>query len=450
MSNNLVAYRARVHIFGNCSSPSIATIGLRHAIDSSKCEDNKNSKLMQKVTNYVHHNFYVDDGLGCAPTCEDAIAILNETKIALARFNIKLHKIMCNEPSVLQKFPKEDTVQATTFDIDSDSIHRTLGVAWDIVRDEFTVKVDLPDRPFTKRGILAVIASIYDPIGIACPVVLGGKLIQRKILPRKDEDNNLEKYDWDDPLPLDLLEEWQSWKRSIIGLENLKVARCLIPKGEGTYHRSMNVYADASEEAIGHVIYIKTTSELGGSHLSFLYAESKVAPKNANSIPRMELCAAANAAKSAHKICEELSNKPESVHFFSDSRVCLGYIHNTQRRFPMYVSRRIDTILSVSTPEQWKYIHTKQNPADYATRPTSITNLSNSTWLTGPKSLKSDEQYRPNEETYLEDLPEALPEITNLMGSRTNYEPFADVMDKCSSWTKLNNVMKLVLKAGVK
>lgn len=195
IQSKLITYRARVHIFGNTCSPSIATIGLRIAADSLLNETDNEYGINTKSLNYIHHNFYVDDGLGCASTVEEAINVLKKSKETLARYNIVLHKIVSNNPEVLNAFPNFDRGDTSIFHPDDDTVHRTLGVAWNTITDCFTIKVDLPDRSFTKRGILAVTGSIYDPIGLASPVVLGGRLIQRKILPRKnDHDYSLSKY----------------------------------------------------------------------------------------------------------------------------------------------------------------------------------------------------------------------------------------------------------------
>lgn len=68
--------------------------------------------------------------------------------------------------------------------------------------DVFLISITLPDRPFAKRGILSVVNSLYDPLGIAAPVSLAGRLIQREVLPtKKDLTSELLKFGWDDELP---------------------------------------------------------------------------------------------------------------------------------------------------------------------------------------------------------------------------------------------------------
>ena len=43
------------------------------------------------------------------------------------------------------------------------------------MEDAFTFKIKLDERPLTKRVMLPVISSIYDPLGFAAPFVLEGR-----------------------------------------------------------------------------------------------------------------------------------------------------------------------------------------------------------------------------------------------------------------------------------
>lgn len=77
----------------------------------------------------------------------------------------------------------------------------------------------------------------------------------------------------------------------------------------------------------------------------------------------------------------------DAVRFFTDSRIVLGYIHNTTRRFHMYVSNRVSRIRQTTHPDQWFYISSEKNPADHTTRPTQAALLSNTNWFSVPAFL---------------------------------------------------------------
>ena len=54
---------------------------------------------------------------------------------------------------------------------------RTLGVVWNVGTDTFGFEVPAKEHAVTRRGILSVIASLYDPLGMFSPVVLRAKKI---------------------------------------------------------------------------------------------------------------------------------------------------------------------------------------------------------------------------------------------------------------------------------
>lgn len=53
-------------------------------------------------------------------------------------------------------------------DLEKDRLptERALGVQWCVETDILRFKVVLQERPLTRRGILSMASSIYDPIGI--------------------------------------------------------------------------------------------------------------------------------------------------------------------------------------------------------------------------------------------------------------------------------------------
>ncbi|XP_062571182.1 uncharacterized protein LOC134233215 [Saccostrea cucullata] len=66
----LVDYQMKVHVFGNCPSPAVATYGLRRTADEA--EEQYGSDMKE----FVHRNFYVDDALFSHSSAEDAIDLL--------------------------------------------------------------------------------------------------------------------------------------------------------------------------------------------------------------------------------------------------------------------------------------------------------------------------------------------------------------------------------------
>ena len=121
--------------------------------------------------------------------------------------------------------------------------------------------------------------------------------------------------------------------------------------------------------------------------MSFLLGSSRIAPRKTVSVPRLELCAAMEATQAASKVIEDLEFPKQSVFFYTDSRVVLGYLTNTIKRFRRYVTSRVETILKAFGADSWCYVSTQENPADLASRSQTFDSLLTSCWLRGPSFL---------------------------------------------------------------
>ena len=58
-----------------------------------------------------------------------------------------------------------------------EAMERALGIQWNSQTDRFSFDIVEKNKPLTRRGILAVVSSLYDPLGFVAPVVLPAKRI---------------------------------------------------------------------------------------------------------------------------------------------------------------------------------------------------------------------------------------------------------------------------------
>ena len=440
--NPIIQYRSTSHIFGCTSSPAVATYGLKYC--ASKVPD-KDSE----VYDYLNKSFYVDDGMYSTKSSNTAIYILSRTISLLKRYNLRLHKIVSNSKEVLANFPEsEHASPITKLPTDKASNCSTLGVSWNTDEDVFIMNSEIPLKPFTKRGILSTNNSLYDPIGMSAPVSLTGKLLQREIL-LGGANNELSKLGWDDNLPENYYSNWTSWISSLKTLDGLRISRGFYPNGFNPIEQELHVFSDASEKAIGHVAYMRSINKEHQVHVAFVTASSKVAPKCATTIPRLELCAALEAARCASNLLCELKHKPTRVYMYCDSKIVLGYINNDQKRFKKYVENRINIIRSLTKKEQWHFVSTKENPADMACRPFLPDELIKSCWLDGPTFLWEPE-YSPSnlaENLGAESLPEEKSLSSTLLIKEAPTETvFSGLFERVNNFSKLVTIASLVLK----
>jgi len=179
----------RLHVFGNSPSPSVAIYGLRRAAAHGEEDYGSDAK------HFVDREFYVDDGLLSVPTAAGAIDLLARTQYMLADSNLRLHKFASNSKEVMEAFPISDRAKGLKdLDLENDPapIQRSLGLSWDLKRDVFTFRVADSEKPFTRRGVLATVNSLFDPLGFVAPINIQGKFLLREL--------SNEAIDWDSPL----------------------------------------------------------------------------------------------------------------------------------------------------------------------------------------------------------------------------------------------------------
>ena len=153
--------------------------------------------------------------------------------------------------------------------------------------------------------------------------------------------------------------------------------------------RQLHHFSDASQEGYGAVSYLRIVNTRGDIHCSFVLEKSRLAPLKPTTFPRMELSADVVATRLEKMIQEELEEKPtcRSI-FWSYSTCVLHYVEIGEKRFQTFVANRITTIRVSSLTIQWRYVDTKSNPADEASRRFLVHwFLEESRWLKGPQLL---------------------------------------------------------------
>ena len=132
--------------------------------------------------------------------------------------------------------------------------------------------------------------------------------------------------------------------------------------------RQIYIFFDASNVGYGSVAYQRLCDSEGRTHCSFLMGKSRLAPIKAVTVSRLEHTAATVSVRLGEIIKKELDDKAETIQYHTDSVTVLRYIANDQKRFHVYVENRVQLIRNLSDPYQWRYVNTKENPADNASR----------------------------------------------------------------------------------
>ena len=161
------------------------------------------------------------------------------------------------------------------------------------MKDHFTFHVSLSEKPFTRRGVVSTIDSVYEPLGLVSPVVLEGKLILQQLVNMGKKANNNSPLGWADPLPEIMNQRWRGWRDVLSDREKESIPQYYHRRGFGTIkQRGIHAFSDTSKEAIGTAVYLREVNGGGEIRVSLLYIWSKIARVHSSSIPRLELCSA--------------------------------------------------------------------------------------------------------------------------------------------------------------
>ncbi|XP_074606485.1 uncharacterized protein LOC141859556 [Acropora palmata] len=164
-------------------------------------------------------------------------------------------------------------------------------------------------------------------------------------------------------------------------------------------------------------------------------AKSRVTPLKPVTVPRLELTAAVVSTKISSFLQKELNYQDMQEFFWTDSRVVLGYISNEARRFHTFVANRVQAIRDHACPEQWRYVDTKDNPADDASRALGANELIRSErWWNGPNFLWKP---LPNETNFDPQVSPGDPEVrkvTVLASTSAEHSDLTDDITHFSDW----------------
>ena len=372
-------------VFGITSSPFQAQFVIQKHAQLHKAEYPMASETALKST-------YMDDSMDSVQNVEKGIQLYHQLAALWNKAGMHARKWLSNSPEVLSVIPVED--RASEIDLDSGELPsvKTLGILWRAKEDIFSFHSSPPEdnQIITKRSFLRAIATLFDPLGFLAPFIIRAKVVMQEIW-RKG-------FDWDDELDGEVKSKIQGWYSDLHDLSNLSVPRCLhLGKHEDVESMQLHVFSDASEEAYGAVVYARHRYGDQAATTTIIAAKSRVAPLAAMSIPRMELMGAVTGLRLAVSVANALQESVKKIKFWCDSMNTLWWIRGHGRSFKPFVANRVGEIQSMTSPEQWRYVPTKDNPADHLTRGLSASALACSEqWWKGPDFLKMVEEEWPD------------------------------------------------------
>lgn len=318
-----------------------------------------------------------------------------------------------------------------------------LGVFWDIETDSFSFRSVNKNKPFTRRGILSVVSSVYDPLGLLCPFVFPAKVIVQDLCRKK--------YGWDDELSPDDVVRWLQWLEDLPKVEQVKVRRCLSHPTILKFQSTHCIIFVTPRRLVTVSLRMSGWNLQQSNLIVVLFLESRLSPIKSTTIPRLELMAAALAVKMDKMLHSELDYEIQESVFWTDSTIVLRYVANSDRRFHTFVANRVSAILDGSEPANWRHVPSKLNPADNVLRGLRMDDLmSSSRWFSGPNFLWQDETCWPvsyvtaTDTTDLELKKETVSYMT--VSQDSGDVGVQQLLNRYSSWYKLKKAVAWLLR----
>jgi len=370
-------YAFRRHIFGNAGSPCVAIFTIKDRARKLKEELPLASKVVEEAT-------IVDDNITSVATVEEARTLIKELKQLYEGIGMSITKFISNDEQALRDLNKEEIAPNLDLAALCDSLEelptlKTLGVVYSAKNDAFSFKIAAKEfkAGWTKRTILKMFATLYDPLGLIAPFVIVARICFQKLWEKQ--------YNWDDEVDQSDLKKWLEWVESLPKLQQLQIPRCLRPAQHE--EESLHIFVDASGEAYGAAAYL-VSPEGDKVHSRLVMARAKLAPLKQVTIPRLELLGAVMGIELSKQVNKVLKIDQENVYYWTDSRNVLAWIHTEDKRLLTFVNNRVRKILNVSNRKQWRWVDTHQNPADIASRGAMPEALKeHDLWWTGPVEL---------------------------------------------------------------
>ncbi|GBP10481.1 hypothetical protein EVAR_70789_1 [Eumeta japonica] len=412
--------------YGLSSAPFLAIRSLFLIAD-------KSSSIFPLGSKTLKEDIYVDDILTGANDIETLLVKKSELKQMLKFHGLQLAKWSSNCVDINVNPENEVSIKSA-----KDEVTKTLGMSWKTNQDIFCYRFELPNiiEP-TKRSILSLVSKIYDLLGILSPIVIRCKILLQEIW--------LQNFDWDDIIQGDLKSMWLNIKEDLPYIETIEIPRYVFTTSE--IRGEIHGFADASQRAYGCCIYFRILHQ-GKIKLSLLIAKSKVAPIKAQSLPRLELCAAVLLSKTWNKIKPKMENFVSSIWFWTDSNIVLQWLKLHSSTLNCFVANRVSELQDSTRDVRWRHVPSKHNPADIVSRGCSAREISSTIWFHGPDFLQNHHSTWPqtDEVTQLQVLERRKATSLKCTDTSNTQLILEEIIEKHSSYYQIIRIVSYVYR----
>lgn len=351
-------------------------------------------------------------------------------------------------------------------------IGRILGIGWKPLEDMFTVKVrintskkykgtrmkpdineaqikSLADEKLTRRMLLSVTNSCYDPLGVMCPVTIQLKIELRKLYSKELS------LSWDDDIPHEMKKEWVKLIQRLKSIDGIQFPRCIYDP-ESVGDPELIVFCDGSTLAMCTAAYVRWRLKTGGFCSYLFAAKARVTPLERSTIPRIEMQSAVLGVRLAETIINHSGLKFKEVYYISDSTCTIATLKKDSVALKEYMGNRVAEINASTNINQWYHVRSEENIADLGTRMTAtdVDVVADSIWQRGPAWLREEVSSWPVSQSIISaDVPEESDDELTKKGTcyyGSNKEDFLSIKKYTSYSFLMNLTARLMLICELK
>jgi Pao retrotransposon peptidase/Family of unknown function (DUF5641)/Integrase zinc binding domain len=382
--------------FGASCSPAISQF-VKNMI-ANECEN-----IYPEAAEVIRNSTYVDDVVKSVSDLERAKILPYEISEIMKTGGFQLLKINSNENQVIESLKNKLSENEKTFSNQEEE--KLLGYLVNFNKDTISIANPLSkfhdeivngEQKVTKRIVLQVLMSIFDPIGFVQFITSKMKLLYHNIC--------LQKIDWDEPIPDELQKIWKKNLRYLQQISNIEIPRTYC---EEEYHKTQLIaFGDAGKDALCGVVYARFINENSEQlQVALIEAKTFINSKNAKrTIPELELQIAVNICKMVEVIKNKHTITFDEFIYFTDNQAVLEWIKNEGQKSTVYVHNRVKKINELSQKSEWKWIPTQFMVADLGTKESAMTEIQyENPWFL-PKIFSAPERdwltFEPTESCY--------------------------------------------------
>ena len=355
-------------MFGDKSAAAISSVALQQTAEIY-------SYIDEKASQRIKNDAYVDDITTGDDTRDGVVKLKTNIENILDHGGFKAHKWVASGDAL------EGDVQLPG----TGEVSRVLGLSWKPISDTFSVDVKINlSRKFkgahtesdytyeeiprileiviTRRMVLGVVNSCYDPYGLISPITVQLKIELRKLFGKEM------KIGWDDPLSREIKNNWVRVLQTMKKAEKVTFRRCIRPITPVTDKPTLIVSNDGSTDAMCATAHVRWELVDGTVECNLFAAKTRVTPIKKETIPRIEVQSSVMGVRLSKEIQEHSQLEFKEVVHILDSKCTLAALNKDTVALREYMANRCTEVLETTEVHQWYHVASKENIADLGTR----------------------------------------------------------------------------------